>query len=139
MPSMVYNHAKVSFANGTLDWDNPLQDFRVLLVGPGYIPSQGHTSVLDVVSHEVSGAGYARKPLVNRTVSIDTTTNRVLLSADPVTWPAITAGDVGGAIVYHNASVDAASKLIAFVQLPTISTSGSDLTIVWAGGVLYVA
>lgn len=135
---MVYNYAKANFVNGTLDWDNPSQDFRILLVNPSYTPSQTHVNVSDVVSYEVSGIGYSRKSLTNRAVTIDTITNRAILSADPVTWTAINAGNVGGIIVYHNVGTDGSNKLIAFIQLPTISTNGSDLTIAWPGGVLYV-
>lgn len=136
---MVYNYAKASFVNGTLDWDNPSHDFRVLLVNPSYVPSQSHVNVSDIVGYEVSGTGYARKPLTNRTVTVDATINRAVLSADPVTWTAIDVGNVGGIVVYYNTGTDASNKLIAFVQLPTIATNGSDLTIAWPGGVLYVA
>ena len=138
MPSMVYNYAKQAFVDGTLDWDNPAQNFSVLLVNPTYSPSQSHLHVSDIASYEVSGTGYSRKPLSNRTVTIDTAANRAILSADPVTWTAINAGNVGGIVVYYDTGSDSTSKLIAFVQLPTISTNGSDLTIAWPGGVLYV-
>ena len=139
MPSLVYNIGKRMFVDGTLDWDSANADVRIALVRNTYIPSAGHQYVSEVATHEVSGTGYVRQPLMERTVVVDNATNRVYLNANPATWGGINAGTISGALVYlHLGANDAANPLIAFLDLPDIVTDGTDLSLSWPSGLLYL-
>lgn len=137
MPNLVYNIAKQRFGAGDLDWD--LDTIKVMLVTATYAPNADHNYVSEV-TNELSGTGYVRKTLANKTVTKNVTNDRAELDADDVVWTGISAGTVGAAVVFEDlGGADTANPLIGYVDLADTATNGSDLTIQWASsGILTI-
>lgn len=147
MSSNVYNSAMTLLLNGGLDWDSS-SSIKCLLVSGSYTPDKDHQFVADVVANELSGAGYTggyqgsgRKTLAARAVNKDNATDRVYCddTAD-ITWAAINAGTPAYAIVFREVTSDAASPLVACIEISNpVPTNGGDYTLQWAsGGLFYV-
>lgn len=142
MASDWYNRGKTEVANG--DTDLLTSNLKVMLVAPGYVFDPDADFVSDVVASEVSGTGYTggfggagRKALTNRAIVEDDVNDRAEFDADDLTWTALNVGDIGGAIVFREATSDADSPLIGFLDPADISTNGGDITIQWdAEGIL---
>lgn len=144
---LVYNIAKVKFANGTLDWDvtGGIGDIRCLIIegtvaAAATNPDSSTLTAALTGSTEASGTGYTRKSLGTKSstmiVTQDDTNNRAILKADPITWTGANWGTADGIIVYlHVDGTDANDIPISFHDggLP-VTTNGGDLTINWAGG-----
>lgn len=146
MANFIYRQAKADLVNGTHDWDDGTQTYKVLLVGTGYTPSALHVFVADLGANELSGTGYVagfagsgRKSLVARTVTVDPSIDRSELDADDVQWVTISAGTAKAIIVYRHLTSDADSRVIAYIDnggLPLL-TNGNDLIVMWnADGII---
>jgi hypothetical protein len=145
--SVIFNTAKRDFANGTHDWDDLAQLFKVLLLDASYVPNPDHVFVSDLVAFEVSGPGYTggfggagRKSLTTRTVVANLTADRAELDADDISIATLTVGVVGGAVVFRERTSDADSEIIAFIDSGfPVTTAGLDFGIAWnSGGVLQI-
>lgn len=147
MASNLYNSALELFLNGGLDWDTS-SNVKCMLVTSSYTPDKDHQYVSSVVAAELSGTGYTggyggtgRKALAARAVNKDNATDRVYCddTAD-VTWSAINAGTPVYAIIFREVTSDAASPLIACIEITSpVPTNGGDYTLQWAtGGLFYV-
>jgi hypothetical protein len=138
--NFIYKQAKADLVNGTHDWDDPAQTYKVLLVGTGYTPSALHTFVADVSAQEITGTGYVpgfagsgRKAITARTVTTDPSIDRSELDGADVSWASINAGTAKAAIIYRHLTSDADSRVIAYIDsggFPVV-TAGSDLSISW--------
>lgn len=120
---------------------------KVILVTSSYTPDKDHDFANDLAG-ELSGTGYTggfngsgRKTLAGKAFSTDTTNDRVEWTFDAVTWSAINAGSPKYAIVVKEITNDAATRLIAYLDLGTVSTNGGDLTVTPNGttGALYIS
>lgn len=87
MASFIYNNAKELILNGGIDLLN--DTLKVMLLGSGYTPSASHSLKSDIVSHEISGAGYTAggSPLANKAVSRSGATAK--FDADDVEFEAL--------------------------------------------------
>lgn len=136
-----YNKAAYNFASVGVNWAS--DTIKMLLVGTGYSFSPDHNFVSDVSANEISGGGYVRKTLANKTVTEDDTNDRAKLDADDVTWTALgsAAGTVSGAIVFKDAGgADSANPLICFLDFTNTPANGGDFTVQFsADGVLYIS
>lgn len=94
----------------------------------------------DFVDGELSGTGYVsgfgnsgRQALGSKTVVYDTGNDRVELDAANITWSAIDAGTIAQATLLTEISSDAASPVIANVDVADTVTNGGDIIISWDG------
>lgn len=103
-----YNNARHLL--GTAGLNLSTATIKALLVTSTYVPDFDAHDYLDDVTNEVSGSGYARQTLANKTWSKDAPNDRSKLSSDPVAWTA-----AGGSIT--------ARRAILFVDTGTPATS----------------
>lgn len=136
----VYNRAKYNIARKLLALDT--DDIRVLLVSSTYVFNAAHVTVFDVIPSELSGTGYARKPLVNKTLTEDGVNNLVKFDADDLVWSGASfSGVPDAAILYVESTGDTNRQLVCCVNVsPKITTSGVNYTLTWGpAGILTIA
>lgn len=133
MASGVYNSGKRDIADGTIDLVN--DTIKVILVTSSYTPNADH-DFADDLTNELSGTGYTggfngsgRKTLSSKSWSTDNTNDRAEFTATIPTWSGINAGSPKYAILVKEITNDAATRLIAWLDLGTVVTNGGDLTI----------
>lgn len=130
----LYNTGISAFLSAVADWDNSSAVFKVMLVDSSYTRSRSHQFVSSAAPYELSGAGYSRKTLSGKSISVDSTTNIITLTASDVMWIGIDAGTAAAMILYAEAGAsDATHRLIAYFddQFP-ITTNGDNVTIEWS-------
>lgn len=131
--SKAYTNVLRALWNKQVDFDS--DDIRVMLVSSSYTPNQDtHDFLDDVTSFEVTGTGYTSggQALANKTVTLDTANNVLILDADNVTWPSSTI-TARYAIVYNNTGASAAAKpLISYIDLVSDqASSNGNFTVEW--------
>jgi hypothetical protein len=130
-----YNSGKRDIFDGTIDLVN--DTIKVMLVNASYTPNADHDFVDDVSANELSGTGYTagfggagRKTIAGKSFSTDNTNDRAEFTFNAVTWSAINAGTAAYAILMKEITNDAASRLIAYLDLnPDVVTNGGDFTL----------
>lgn len=144
MASILYNFAKGAFLKGTIPWDTSGTPIRILLIKSTYSPDPDHVYVSDLTpgTNEVSGAGYVRKDLSSRTVTVNNTTDRAIATAANPLWTALDCGTIAAAVVYLQVGGDDATPaddvLIAYLDYNDLVTNGGDVTLQWpATGMFY--
>jgi hypothetical protein len=119
-----------------------------MLVSSAYTFSPDHNFVSDVSADEISVTGYTggfagagRKTLSAKTFTEDDANDWAYLDADDIVWNTLGAGaTIGGAILIKEVTNDAASPLLAFMDLTNTSTNGGDITVSWnASGIMRIA
>lgn len=133
MASGWYNSGLRDVLDRTIDL--AADTIKLILVTSAYTPDKDHDFANDL-TNELSGTGYTsgfggagRKTIGSKAFSTDTTNDRVEFTFGAVTWTAINAGSPKYAILVKEITNDAASRLIAYLDLGTVSTNGGDLTI----------
>jgi hypothetical protein len=133
MASGWYNSGARDVADGTIDLN--ADTIKVILVTSAYTPNKDH-DFADDLTNELSGTGYTggfngsgRKTIGSKAFSTDTANDRVEFTFGAVTWTAINAGSPKYAILVKEITNDAATRLIAYLDLGTVTTNGGDLTI----------
>jgi hypothetical protein len=131
MASVIFNNAKKLLGDGTINW--PANTIRVALVTTAYTPDIDAHLYVSSITNELSGTGYSRKDLANKSVVVDNANDRADYKADNVTWTAISASGAtaGAAVVYKFGTVDGDSPLIAYVDITDTIMNGGDFTIKW--------
>lgn len=132
VPSGVYPTGWLQIINRTIDLVGGT--IKVALAATSYTFSAAHVDMADV-TELTTGTGYAggfsgsgRKTLASKSITNDTTNDRVEFDfADPV-WTGIDAGTIGGILVYANGTADSDSVLIAFDNTTDRATNGGDMT-----------
>jgi hypothetical protein len=118
----IFNSFKRDIANGSI---NLVADtVKIMLVGSGYTPNiDTHTKRSDVTS-EVSGAGYTSggATLANKTVTMNTTSDKGVFDADDVTLSTATITARGAVLYKARGGASSADELIAYLDF------GSDIT-----------
>lgn len=140
MANLIYNKAKKGFVDGTIDWDN--HTVKAMLVGDTYTPDKDHNFVADVVAAELSGTGYDRKTLANKTVTQDDVNDVAKVDADDITWTGIQAGTAKGMVIYKEETTDADSVLIAYIDeggFPVVSNGGDLIMEFHESGIIQLA
>jgi hypothetical protein len=135
MASGWYNSGKTDIFNGTIDL--VADTIKVILVTAAYTPDADHDFASDL-TNELSGTGYTggfngsgRKTLASKAFSTDTAADRSEFTCAAITWTAINAGTARYMILVKEITNDAASRLIAWVDLGAsgVVTNGGDITI----------
>lgn len=126
-----YNNAKKLLGNGSIDWASVGQTFRVLLASSSYVPDIDAHVFVSSVTNELSGGGYSRKDIVNRSIVIDTTTDRADYKGDNVTWTSLSVGAVAWVILFKLVTNDSDSLLIAAFDITGTNTNGLDFILRW--------
>lgn len=133
MASGWYNSGLRDVADRTIDL--AADTIKIILVTSAYTPDKDHDFASDL-TNELSGTGYTggfngagRKTIGSKAFATDTTNDRVTFTFGAVTWTAINAGSPKYAILVKEITNDAATRLIAYLDLGTVTTNGGDLTI----------
>jgi len=145
MASFVFNDFKANTMNGTIDLDT--DTIKVALVDATFDGTLDDGPALSNITTlgELSGTGYTggwggagRKTLASAAVAVDDVNDRASFDAADVTWTAINAGTINGAVIFKDgAANDTTSYVIAFIDLANTTTNGGDITIQWgANGIL---
>jgi hypothetical protein len=145
MPSRWYGQGLGGVIDGTLDLIT--DTIKVMLVNDTYTYNADHDFADDVASTELNGVGYAngfggsgRKTLASKTLTNDTANDRIEFDAADVTWTAINAGTIGGAVLVRETVNDAGSRIICFLDPSNLVTNGGDVTLVFdAQGIAQVS
>lgn len=142
MASAVYNRGKQYV--GTNGWVTPT--YKVMLITSAYVFNVDHDFVSDLGAVELSGSGYVsgfgnsgRKSLAGKIVNLNDTDDRAEFDANDLTWTAIDAGTAAACVVIREATSDADSELIAYLDPNNVVTNGGDYTVQWAtSGLFYI-
>jgi hypothetical protein len=133
MASGWYNSGKRDVADGTISLVS--DTIKCILVTSSYTPNPDH-DFADDLTNELSGTGYTggfagsgRKTLTSKSWSTDNTNDRTEFTATIPAWTAINAGSPKYAILVKEITNDAATRLIGYLDLGTVTTNGGDLTI----------
>lgn len=135
MASGWYNSGLRDVADRTIDLIN--DTLKLILVTSSYTPNKDH-DFADDLTNELSGGGYTggfggagRKTLSGKSFSTDTANDRVEFTFSAVTWTALgaAAGNPKYAILVKEITNDAATRLIAYLDLGTVITNGSDVIV----------
>lgn len=133
MASGFYNSGKRDIVDGTISLVS--DTIKAILVTSSYTPNADH-DFADDLTNELSGTGYTggfagsgRKTLTSKSWATDTTNDRAEFTATIPPWTAINAGSPKYLILVKEITNDAATRLIAYLDLGTVTTNGGDLTV----------
>ena len=130
MANVVYNIARQLLTEGQLDLATA--DLWVMLTY-GYVPAiDAHEYVSAANLFETIGDGYTRVKLTNVSLSRDTVNNRMVLTADDITW-SLANFQADGAILFVNTNDDTTSPLITFLDFGSVKRSqNTPFVIQWS-------
>jgi hypothetical protein len=135
MASKWYGTGLLAMVNGTIAFTS--DTIKAILVSDSYTYDADHDFANDVSSTELNGTGYTggfngsgRKTLASKTITNDTTNDRVEYDFADITWTALNAGTIGGVVLVKEVTNDAASPIIAFLDPTNLVTNGGDVTLV---------
>jgi hypothetical protein len=139
--------ANVVYTSGITRWDEisdtatPQLTVGVALVTSTYTADKDHTTMADIVSHEIQDYSatpiYERQYLTNVEADIDVTNNWIKYTADSVVWVALDNTDVVDGIVLYiedesATPSDSGRDLLAFYDISAVAPNGTDFTINWS-------
>lgn len=120
MANVVYNIARQQLTLGQIDLATA--DLWVMLTY-GYVPDiEAHNYVSAAAGFEVIGEGYSRVKLENASLVRDTVNNRMVLTADDITW-SLANFQADGAVLFINTNDDTTSPLITFLDFGSVKRS----------------
>ena len=122
MPNAIFNSFKRDIANGSINLATDA--VKIMLVGSAYTPNiDTHTKRSDV-TNEVSGAGYTAGgvALVNKAVTMNTTSDKGVFDADDITLSNATITARGAVLYKARGGASSADELIAYLDF------GADIT-----------
>jgi hypothetical protein len=146
MASGIYNAGSLALEDGTIDF---LTDgaIKIMLLLASYTFDKDHATVTTLATDEVTVSGYTggfngagRKVLGTKTVTKDDATDRVKIdAADPSAWTLATGETVGGAAVIREATNDAGSTPLFFLDFTDTPTNGGTFTVSFdSAGIAYL-
>lgn len=130
MANLIFNAAKRDLVNGTHDWDDGAQTYKVALVSSTstYTPNADDvflstifataTWEADGTGHTRGFAGTGRKTVGARTATVDNVNDRAELDCNDFVWTALSAGTIKALIVYRHRTSDADSEVILWIDQP---------------------
>lgn len=128
MANALYDKGREGFLDGSIDWDTQL--IKVILVDAAdyTVNLATHEDLADVPAgaREATSAGFASK----------TVTAGVADAAD-ITFSAVTGDVCEALIIYYDSTVEATSRLIAYIDSATglpVTPNGGDITVQWDSG-----
>jgi hypothetical protein len=122
MANAIFNSFKRDIANGSIDLDT--DSIKLMLVTSTYAPNiDTHTKRSDV-TNEVAGAGYTAGgvALANKTVTMNTATDKGVFDADDVVISTATLTARGAVLYKARGGASTADELIAYLDF------GADIT-----------
>lgn len=130
MANVVFNIARQQLANAQLDLATA--DIWLMLTD-GYVPNiEAHNYVSAASPFETTGSGYTRVKLGNVSLTRDTVNNRMVYTADDVTW-SLANFSADGAILFVDAGDDNTSTLITFLDFgSTKQSQNTPFSILWS-------
>jgi hypothetical protein len=137
---MIYNSAKKKILDADIDF--AVDTIKVMLVTDAYTPNIDTHEFRSSVTNEITGSGYTAggATLANKTVTMNTTTDKGVFDADDVIWTTATI-TARGAVIYKDTGDSATDPVIAYIDFgeDKVSTA-SDFRITWnANGILTLA
>lgn len=122
MANAIYNSFKRDIANGSIDLDT--DTIKLMLVTSDYTPNIDTNTKRSDVTNEVSGAGYTTggSALQNKTVTINTTSDKAIFDADDVTFSTASITARGAVLYKSRGGASSADELICYLDF------GSDIT-----------
>lgn len=122
MPNAIFNSFKRDIANGSINL--AADAVKIMLVGSAYTPNIDTHAKRSDVTNEVSGAGYTAGgvALVNKAVTMNTTSDKGVFDADDVTLSTATITARGAVLYKARGGASSADELIAYLDF------GSDIT-----------
>lgn len=135
MASGWYNSGLRDSLDGTVSLVS--DTIKAILVTSAYTPDPDH-AFASSLTNELSGGNYTagfggagRKTLASKAWATDNANNRVTFTFAGITWTALgsAAGNPKYMILVKEITNDAATRLVAFLDLGTVITNGSDVTI----------
>lgn len=146
MPSLMYNEgARQLQSGGSVNFSS--DNIDIILLASSYTPNKDD-AIATVVAGELSGVsgytggfgGAGRKALGTKTITKDTTNDRIVYdAADPSAWTLAAGGTVGGAaIIKRGSASDTDAVPLAYLDFTDTPTNGSTFTITFdATGIFY--
>ena len=139
-----YGKAIINAFGGESEGESTSIDFltneiRVSLCTSSYTPDLDTHEFFSDVTNEVTGGNYAATPLVNKSLTYDSATNKAIFDADNITWAnsTITARH---AVIYKWTGSAATSPLLGYVNFEQdYSSSSGNFTITWDSGGIFTA
>ena len=122
MPNAIFNSFKRDIANGSINLATDA--VKIMLVGSAYTPNIDTHAKRSDVTNEVSGTGYTAGgiALVNKTVTMNTTSDKGVFDADDLTISNATITARGAVLYKARGGVSSADELIAYLDF------GADIT-----------
>ena len=113
MGNVIYNIAKAQLSAGQLD----LATANLwLMLSYGYVPNVSNDQyVSSVAPFEVTGDAYTRVQLTNVSLTLDVVNNRMVLTADNITWSQANF-QADGAVIFVDTGDDTTSTLVTFLD-----------------------
>ena len=122
MANAIFNSFKRDIANGSINLATDA--VKMMLVGSAYTPNIDTHAKRSDVTNEVSGTGYTAGgiALVNKTVTMNTTSDKGVFDADDVTLSNATITARGAVLYKARGGASSADELIAYLDF------GADIT-----------
>ena len=122
MANAIFNSFKRDIANGSINLATDA--VKIMLVGSAYTPNIDTHAKRSDVTNEVSGTGYTAGgiALVNKTVTMNTTSDKGVFDADDLTISNATITARGAVLYKARGGVSSADELIAYLDF------GADIT-----------
>ena len=122
MANAIFNSFKRDIANGSINLATDA--VKIMLVGSAYTPNIDTHAKRSDVTNEVSGTGYTAGgiALVNKTVTMNTTSDKGVFDADDVTLSNATITARGAVLYKARGGASSADELISYLDF------GSDIT-----------
>lgn len=129
MPSLMYNAGKRRLIAGAPGGVNYITDaVKAMLVTGAYVPDADHEFVTSASAARV--AGTTDQLLSAKVVGLDLVGDFAYLDAADPTFVAVPAGaDAEGVVVYVDTGTPGTSPLLCYLDIPTATPSGVDITI----------
>lgn len=133
MASITTNYLRKLLLTAGIDIEND-SGIKAMLLGTGYTPNKDHDFVDDINSNELTGTGYTggfngsgRKALTVTLTQDDSGDVSYADCADQ-TWSSIDAGTIGYIAIIKEVTNDAASIIIAIIDVADVVTDGGNYT-----------
>jgi hypothetical protein len=131
MSDIIYTNFLKELLSGTINLAT--DPIYVMLLSGSYTPSTSHSTVADVVSHQVvdplgsylSGG----KQLTSPTLS--TSSNSAYFDAADISWSSATITCSGAVVFYSGGTSNSAKKLIVWKELGNTSSTNGTFQITW--------
>lgn len=127
MANVTYNKGK-AILGGSADWSSGAQTYRALLTTGAYVPNPDDDFVA-AVTNELSGGGYARVDVVNRSIAENTVDDRADYMADNPQWTGLSSVEtLRWLVLYRFNTNDGDNELIVALDAGALGINLTGLT-----------